>query len=185
MSALQCNKCSIFKEPDGFMKDVRLKRGYASDCRDCRNKYYREWNKKNPGKAKKAHDEYFRRHPEAYGRWYKENRARHNKRSAENYQKRIKENPEKEAARERTAYLMRRHGITVEEYDRMLMSQRGVCAICFDHCRTGKRLAVDHCHETGRIRGLLCLDCNQTLGKFMDVPERFEQAARYLREITR
>jgi hypothetical protein len=63
------------------------------------------------------------------------------------------------------------YGMTLEEYDAMLAAQNGVCAIC--NCedtnidkRTGKNraLAVDHCHETGAIRGLLCGDCNRAIG---------------------
>lgn len=67
--------------------------------------------------------------------------------------------------------LMLRHGIGIQRYEEMLSAQHGVCAIC--SCedpdiikRTGKRrsLAVDHCHETGVVRALLCGDCNRTLG---------------------
>jgi len=55
------------------------------------------------------------------------------------------------------------YGITIQDYDRMLEEQRGVCAIC-KKPEKNRKLAVDHDHETGRVRGLLCTNCNNTLG---------------------
>ncbi len=57
--------------------------------------------------------------------------------------------------------LNRRYGITPEEYDLLFEAQNGVCYICQKPCVTGKRLAVDHDHDTGAIRGLLCTPCNK------------------------
>lgn len=64
----------------------------------------------------------------------------------------------------RSAYLKRKFGISLEEYDEMLKSQFGSCAICDKICE--KSLAVDHDHKTGKNRGLLCFTCNSTLGHF-------------------
>ena len=47
----------------------------------------------------------------------------------------------------------------------MFDSQKGVCKICKCSCKSGKQLAVDHCHETGVVRGLLCAKCNTNLGR--------------------
>ena len=59
--------------------------------------------------------------------------------------------------------------------------QGGKCAICGTQYVLGlKRLALDHCHETGRIRGLLCGSCNRGLGLFRDNPERLRKAIEYL-----
>src|ERR1051326_1383585 len=73
------------------------------------------------------------------------------------------------ADRARQAQL-RKWGITQAEYDRLLARQGGVCAICRRDRPGPKRrlLAVDHCHETGRIRGLLCMRCNTSLGAIGD-----------------
>ena len=67
---------------------------------------------------------------------------------------------EKEIRREDK--LRRRFGITVEEYDRMLKEQGGRCFICLTdkYDKLGRRLAVDHDHKTGKVRGLLCCKCN-------------------------
>jgi hypothetical protein len=81
------------------------------------------------------------------------------------------------------AHLKRYHGLTPEDYARMLDAQNGVCAICEEppqgkkHC--GK-LHVDHDHATGVIRALLCADCNRAIGLFRESPARARKAALYL-----
>ena len=73
-------------------------------------------------------------------------------------------------------------GITPEDYERMLGDQRGLCAICERHYSNFKnRLAVDHCHHTGKIRGLLCASCNSGLGKLQDDVDYLESAILYLK----
>lgn len=85
--------------------------------------------------------------------------------------------------RTRSEYLRRKYGITNGEYERILDSQGGVCAICK---RTGrKRLAVDHDHRSGMVRGLLCWRCNKHLISNFRDPERFYSAAEYLRSSDR
>jgi hypothetical protein len=79
------------------------------------------------------------------------------------------------------AHLLRKFGITLDDYNAMLQRQGGVCAICH-RPPTGQRLAVDHSHSTGNNRGLLCFDCNVALGKFEDNPDRLRAAAMYLEE---
>lgn len=83
--------------------------------------------------------------------------------------------------------LAKNYGLTPEDYLAMLESQGGACAICGEaetkeHGRTGTkfRLAVDHCHETGRIRGLLCQVCNRVIGLFQDDTDRHQKAINYL-----
>lgn len=65
----------------------------------------------------------------------------------------------------------------------MFLEQQGKCGICNKHqSELDRTLAVDHCHNTGRIRGLLCSNCNLGLGHFKDVIENIESAIRYLNE---
>lgn len=79
-----------------------------------------------------------------------------------------------------------RFGITPEQYTQMLEAQGGVCAICCQpergRAKNGriKKLAVDHDHETGAVRGLLCANCNKGIGNLGDDPERLMAAAAYL-----
>lgn len=97
-------------------------------------------------------------------------------------QKRLAEDYEGTRSKERRDNLKRMFGMSLEEYDIKLQSQQGVCAICGGLCKSGKRLAVDHNHTTGKIRDLLCGNCNGGLGKFMDNPELLIKAADYLKE---
>lgn len=91
----------------------------------------------------------------------------------------------REANRRRA--FVRSYGITLDEYEKLRADQGGVCAICgkdqpgIDR-RTGKprRLAVDHCHETARVRGLLCGNCNVGLGMFADNPGLLRRALGYV-----
>lgn len=95
-----------------------------------------------------------------------------------------KKNPEKMKAID----LKKNYGITLEFYYELLTKQNHVCAICkrpefaLDH-RTGlpRALAVDHCHITGKIRGLLCTNCNRGLGKFNDRIDLLQNAISYLK----
>lgn len=94
---------------------------------------------------------------------------------------RYKRNPEPY----RRAVMKRTFGISLEEYDVLHDKQNGVCAICGE-CETTpyrdgvRRLAVDHDHVTGRIRGLLCVNCNNGLGRFKDSQILLAAAMAYL-----
>lgn len=76
--------------------------------------------------------------------------------------------------------LKHKFGMTLDAYNELLELQGGTCAICHQGCPSGKRLAVDHDHETGKIRGLLCLKCNVGLGSFRDSYTLLEAAQWYL-----
>lgn len=76
---------------------------------------------------------------------------------------------------------LRKFGITVGDYERMLSEQGGGCAICESREPGGRgTFHVDHCHESNVVRGLLCTRCNVGLGMFKDDPERLESAMKYL-----
>lgn len=98
------------------------------------------------------------------------------------YQRAYREVRRKElSAKERE----RRFGITAARYAEMVEAQRGLCAICGKpECETRngkvKALAVDHDHESGRVRGLLCVACNTGLGKLGDDPVVLRKAADYV-----
>ncbi len=77
----------------------------------------------------------------------------------------------------------RKYGITIDDYDRMFQEQNGCCALCGRKDAGTNRLAhfaVDHCHETGKIRGLLCYPCNVALGTLGDSPQSIEKVLTYL-----
>lgn len=72
------------------------------------------------------------------------------------------------------------YGISLEEYNKRLKIQKGVCAVCNTVCSTGRALAVDHNHTTGEVRGLLCSTCNRGLGYFKDDINLLQNAIGYL-----
>lgn len=77
--------------------------------------------------------------------------------------------------------LRKKYGMTLESYEALLIAQDSKCAICKLDVKDHRRaLNVDHCHETGRVRGLLCDDCNIALGKFKDDISSLLRAAEYL-----
>ncbi len=79
----------------------------------------------------------------------------------------------------RRHHLRTSYGITPEEYEDRLANQSGVCAIC-RQANGRRRLAVDHDHETGVVRGLLCDKCNWLVGLADDDPQRLTTAIAYL-----
>jgi hypothetical protein len=113
--------------------------------------------------------------------WRKKNRARYNHL--------VNTWRAKNRPKERTYKLKIRYNITPAHYDEMVKIQNNRCAICGNeetakHNTTKKiqKLAVDHSHATGKVRGLLCMDCNRGLGKFHDDIARLENAIKYLQK---
>lgn len=91
--------------------------------------------------------------------------------------KRHKENPH----RTKNNHLIKKYGITLEDHNKMFEGQNGVCAICK---KPGdgrwKSLCVDHCHATGKIRSLLCRNCNMLLGQVGDDTQLLNNCIKYL-----
>jgi len=151
----RCTKC---KKPEGavrFGQNLRNKDGKETQCKGCRNGYFRRHREKN------------REHRAAWNAKYR----------AENslilYLRRVN----------------RRLGasITPEAYKAKLAEQGGACGICRrpeTNLFRGKvrRMHFDHCHATGKLRGLLCSSCNLAIGKFGDVPDLLRAAADYLEQ---
>lgn len=88
----------------------------------------------------------------------------------------------------RNAHLKHRYGITLDEYDAMAEAQGGVCAVCGrpptaknTRAHWSGKLCVDHCHDTNRVRGLLCNDCNLAVG-YGKTERVLLAAAAYLRD---
>jgi hypothetical protein len=95
-------------------------------------------------------------------------------------------NKDSAALKSRQNELRRTFGITVEQYNEIFNKQNGRCAICDRHQSEFKNsLAVDHCHETNKVRGLLCFHCNTSLGHFRDNPALLKKAIEYINESNR
>jgi len=79
--------------------------------------------------------------------------------------------------------LKRQYGIDQGDYESLLVAQGGKCAVCGinDSGQKGS-WSIDHCHKTGIVRGLLCNNCNNGLGRFKDNPDLMQKAIKYLEE---
>jgi len=137
-----CTRCGKEKQKSEFHKANREPDGLKYWCKECSLSYNSAYRKRKP---RRIH--FFRTHE-----------LRHQKKTMSSYV----------AIGRSTNYNLRaRYGITLREYNILLDKQNGVCAVCGRG--PGKRsLHVDHCHKTGRIRALLCSNCNSTLGKVRD-----------------
>lgn len=133
--------------------------------------YFRAWRLANPERAKAIQARYAKKHRdelrEKSRRWSKANHGRYRD-------------------EKRRAHLRREFGLTIDQYEEMFTAQGGLCAICRHpetHRRKNERhnLAIDHCHATGRVRGLLCNSCNRAIGLLKDSIELAQAAAEYLR----
>ena len=124
---------------------------------------------------------------------YKERRKKYNEtrrekyRSNEAYREDMKERARqygKDHPEKRLAGHLKKLGITVEQYKYLNEKQSGKCAICGSEIGDvmGNRLYVDHNHQIGKVRGLLCSDCNFGIGKFHDRIDLLQNAIKYLEE---
>lgn len=96
----------------------------------------------------------------------------------------VENNRQYNTDRQRKYWLRDSYGMTEEDYNKMLEEQKDRCAICDTSVKTGrwKRLCVDHCHTTGKVRGLLCNECNRGMGLLKDNADILRKAATYLDE---
>lgn len=180
----------MVERPEGYWKRyyaehrdqrIALSVAYQQAHAEQRREYMRDWTSRNQERIREYRlanaDKRNARRREQYA-----NDPEHRERKKSEAREWQRANPDK-----RLAQVLRPFGITVEQYRDLLSQQDGGCAICRAPLGdlSGRRLAVDHCHDTGRVRGLLCGACNLGLGKFGDDPERLERAALYLRSCQR
>lgn len=151
--------------------------------------------RKAQGRAPEANREYMREYykqnKEKFQQYQRDTAERRNARRRERYATdpefraeclRLAKLRDKESIRDYR--LRKQYGITAAEYDEQLELQSGGCAICRVQIgdKSGRRLAIDHCHDTGRVRGILCGECNLGLGKFQDDAILLGRAIQYLLE---
>jgi hypothetical protein len=163
-----CNRCQVWKSLDCYHKSKTGMAGIAAVCKECVNELARIRYNKNP--------EYYRDKRKDSKREYDQQR----------YAAMVAagKKPAKDPKKEKNAYLMRNYGITIRDYDRILAEQGGKCAICgtSQSDRKDGKLVVDHCHASGKVRGILCHKCNLMLGNANDLISTLEQAVIYLRD---
>lgn len=145
-----CTKCKKIKFLSEFYKTKTHKDGCKSWCKSCDINYSSSWAKNNKGRRSKQR---------------------------KIYSKTVKDYHKK--------YNLKKYYISLAEFEEMEMIQNGVCAICgkeetYKNQYGNARLSVDHCHSSGKVRGLLCRCCNTGLGGFKDDVESLSNAIIYL-----
>lgn len=156
MVTKKCSKCGKIKPvegPDvGFDRSSEKLSGFRSECKDCRKQYRRRYHKANKDKIRAYYAVYRQEHAD-------------------------------EVLASKLAW---HYGLTVAQYRRMLKEQGGVCAICrrkdsaLNRQGRPRRLSVDHDHNTGEVRRLLCHYCNSLIGMAKSDPAILRAAAAYL-----
>ena len=136
-----CTGCKLPKELTDYASDPRYKDGLRSRCKECQNTYSKG---------------YYWKDPETAGIKAKQYRV---------------ENPERHKEIRRNSHLKKEYGITQEEYLMMLDAQDNRCAICFCTFNMADSKLfphIDHCHDSGKVRSILCQQCNLALGAIQD-----------------
>ena len=152
-----CPRCKKAKDESSYNKNKARKNGLYYYCRQCNSEQKKEWVKKNPEKIA----EYEKVNKEKLFDVRKAWRAKY------------PADKKKQLALARKWKLRTKYGLSIEEFNEMVTRQGNACAVCKKEESAvfngvAKRLAVDHCHETGKVRGLLCQSCNIALGNVKD-----------------
>ncbi|MEV5572026.1 endonuclease VII domain-containing protein [Spirillospora sp. NPDC052269] len=187
-----CRDCGQAKPVSEFWKRKASKDGLALYCRDCFALRNAGSHRKKAAAEGREVKEFQRRRIVPDGMKYcprcertkpVEDFARNRARSTgiaqyckPCYNRIIKENRERNHGSGRNYLLKLRYGITESEADRLLAAQGGICVICLGQPASH----VDHDHDTGQVRGMLCFKCNNGIGQFEDEVRRLEEAADYL-----
>ena len=123
---------------------------------------------------------YKQRHPEKVAKRLKRWRTKNADRVRAGKRASYHRNRDKTVQLLRKKHLQEKYGLTVAQYEAMHRRQGGKCKVCREPEKTNARLAVDHCHTTGRVRGLLCKSCNWGIGLLKDDAKLLRRAAGYL-----
>jgi len=193
-----CTRCKQEKPVEMFCKHKRMKDGLNSWCKSCANEVAKINRENDPELYRERCKKYYRTHTERVSAANKKYRAAHteetklkNKLYRENHKEEIKEyrcsHVEYHRTKRRECHLKHQYNLSQEEYEALVNFQKGVCAICGKEetavdprYKTVRKMAVDHDHETGKVRGLLCSRCNKGIGAMEDSPELLLKAVVYL-----
>lgn len=150
----RCPECGESKSLEEFYRSKNASDGDSGYCKPCSLSRQREW------RAKDAD------HLKAYER----------------------SRPKVDYETRRAAQLRREYGIEPQDFDRMVSDQGGRCAVCDEQPEPirGRRIGlfVDHCHDTGEVRGLLCSRCNTGIGQMRDDPRIMRAAIAYVERVS-
>lgn len=177
---IRCPKCGQTKTEDNFSLSSNRPNGHSCYCRDCdkirnsvpiRLQQKKEYYQKNREILKKKRQEYYQKNRDGIL-------------EQQNFQYK---NSQDFRQQKKKSHVKRRFGLTLEEYEKVykkfFVLQNGCCGICNKHqSELSKPLVLDHCHKTGKFRGLLCFACNVSIGGLQDDAELCLKAYNYLRK---
>lgn len=172
-----CSRCQQWLKRVAFASNKSMRSGLQAYCRECSARYY-EARQRAKGKVPRPRIEVpsgYKRCPDCgevkpHTEWDKNTRQPS---GLAPYCKPCR------SARNRESYFRRTYGLSEADLQAMLAAQHHLCVICL----TKRAEHVDHDHETGRVRGILCFACNAALGQMRDQPDALRRAADYLEGI--
>jgi hypothetical protein len=178
----RCVDCNTVKPAEEFHWRIKSQFLLQARCKHCAlqtNALYKQEQKTLLGEAGMAayHKEQYHKSREsqlAYHKdYYQKNKETQKVKSKAWYT----HNRDRVRVQSRLYRLKSRFGITLDDYNAMLLAQNNACAICGQH---GRKLHVDHCHTTGKVRGLLCAPCNSFLGRIKESLDILDNVKCYL-----
>lgn len=181
-----CTKCNSEKSITEFRKDQHNSTGYHVHCRTCFNLSQKNYREKNRQAVNEYANNYYKQNAERIKARRK--LKREGKPTKEFHSTRVFDS---DAYYNREGWKRSREkswkqrgiiGMTYDLYEKMLVDQDYKCVICNAEYSDTKKLHVDHCHNTGKVRGLLCNNCNNGMGKLGDSIERLESVINYLKK---
>lgn len=184
-----CKKCNIEKPIDEFYKAKGTKDGYRGECKKCslenqsknankerKKEYAKEWYENNKEKVKRYAENYKDTKNELRRKKYA-NDEEYREKIKSKVRKYNKNNPHiKKNSR------LKVYGLNQEEFDLIFEKQNKKCAICgyYDTNNINFFPVIDHCHDSLKVRGILCSKCNLGLGNFNDSIDNLKNAIKYL-----
>jgi recombination endonuclease VII len=185
-----CSTCLVEKplDTDNFHAAKGYRFGFTGQCKVCRYTKIKEWRQTPDGKASIATASSKYGKTEKGKIFQKKSRTRHREKRRLNCIRWHSENQEHERKYNIENKMRKNFGLEPEEYQAMFDAQGGLCAICrrsetaVDQKGRIRKLAVDHAHANNKLRDLLCMNCNQGIGKFKENIQFLQAAIQYLEE---
>lgn len=175
--AKRCSRCKQHKPRAAFAKNKSMRDGLQAYCRECAAAYHQQrqvakgCNVRPRVDVPEGH-----RYCRTCGEIKPHSEWQRNRSASDGLATLCRSC---KAVKGRAGHLKRHYGLTEAERDEMVASQMGLCVICLK----APAVHVDHCHKTGRVRGVLCFNCNSAIGKLGDDPDAVRRAAAYLEGI--
>jgi Rps23 Pro-64 3,4-dihydroxylase Tpa1-like proline 4-hydroxylase len=176
-----CTKCGKTKPLIDFNKHAGRKDGYADRCKVCLCEDRKIYYSKNKEQIIEQQKEYKKLNEQIC----KERSLKYRERTREQAKQRAKtwysQNKER-AKKTNRKNKLKQYGLTVDQYNQLIENQNNSCLICKKEFSEQIKSHIDHCHASGKVRGILCQKCNQGIGLFYESLESLQSAIEYLKK---